>query len=278
MNVSSSTSTASGGRSPRPDWVEPAARFGYAAKAVVYAVVGGLAIQQAMRQGDVSGTSGALGEIASGPLGRIGLAVVTVGLAGYVVWRLVQAIFDPEGGDGDDSAALRWAKRAFYLGSAATYGLLTYTGASIVLGSGGGSGGGSDGAWASDLMAMTWGTFLVAAVGAGIVVRGVVQFVKVYTGSFRKRIQSFDLGAGTERLVLAISRVGLTARGVIFGLIGGSVVHAAITRDPEEARGLEGALEGLVTRPWLLAAVGVGLVSYAVYQLVKARYRLIGVH
>lgn len=278
MSSTSSPSISSGGKTPRPDWVVPAARFGYAAKALVYAVVGGLAIQQALRQGDVTGTSGALGEIASAPFGRILLGVVTVGLAAYVAWRLVQAIFDPEGGDGDDSEGMRWAKRAFYLGSAATYGLLTYTGASMVLGGGGGSGGSSDGAWASDLMGMTWGAFLVGAVGVGIVVRGIVQFVKVYTGSFRKRIQSFDLGGGTERLVLAISRIGLTARGVIFGLIGGSVVYAAITRDPDEARGLEGALEGLVTRPWLLAAVGVGLVSYAVYQVVKARYRLIGVN
>lgn len=78
--------------------------------------------------------------------------------------------------------------------------------------------------------------------------------------------------------MIRMSQFALTARAVVFGIIGGTVIHAAMTHDPEEAEGgLEGALEVLVTHPWLRGPVGLGLVAYAVYRGVKARYRIIGV-
>jgi hypothetical protein len=259
-------------------WVETAARLGYGAKGAVYAVVGVLAVQLAVGGGgETSSSRGALREIAQGPFGQVALTLVTVGLAGYVVWRVVQALFDPEA-DVSDSDTKRWGKRAFYLLSAVLYGVLTYYGASLLLGSGGGGGGsGSSTGMIATLMEMSWGAWLVGFLGVGVIVRGVLQLMKAYTESFRDKIESFELGMGAQRWILRASRVGLTARGVVFGIIGGSIVHAALTLDPQEARGLDGALDFLIGTPWLLAAVGGGLVGYAVYQWVKARYRLIGV-
>ena len=66
-----------------PDWIDSAARFGYATKGLVYGVVGGLAIRQVVGSGDVGGASEALHEIASGPFGTVLLAVTAMGLAGY---------------------------------------------------------------------------------------------------------------------------------------------------------------------------------------------------
>jgi hypothetical protein len=278
------SSSSSGMSGDAADGVEWAARFGYAAKGVVYAVIGGLAVKRALGDGgDTSSSREALEQIGSGPFGTAALGVVTLGLAAYTVWRLVQALIDPEGDRTDDGDAKRWAKRAFYLGSAAVYGLLTYFGATLVLGGGdGGSGGGgssqgSEAGWTADLMSMSWGAWLVGIVGAGLVARGVVQLVKAYTKSFKDRIASMDLGPGLDLWIVRIGRFALTARGVVFGIIGASVIHAAMTHDPEQARGLSGALESLVTRPWLLAVVGLGLVAYGIYQWVKARYRIIGV-
>lgn len=265
-----------------PDWVEPVARIGYAGKGVIYAVIGLLAVQQALGSGGGTGGSrDALREIASGAFGRIALGLVAFALAGYVIWRLVQAIRDPEGKGTSDSKK-RWGMRLFYLGSAVIYGFLAYYAFSLLVGFGGGgagatgNGGGGSG-WVAELMSVTWGAVLVGAVGLGIVIRGIYQFVKAYTERFRRRIRSHELGSGTQRWVMGASRLGLTARGVIFAIIGGSVLFAAAERDPGRARGLEGALEALTTRPWLLGIVGVGLIGYAVYQWVKARYRLIGI-
>lgn len=255
--------------------VEWAARIGYGAKGAVYGLIGALALQQAVgRGGEITGTREALEHIGSAPFGQALLWAMVVGLAGYVFWRLVQAFVDPEADPDDDH---RWAMRLFYFGSAVAYGLLAWSAFSLVTGSGGGSGGGDSRSWAAQLMALGWGVWIVAAVGVGIIARGALQFWKAYTESFREKIQSFDLGPGRESWAVAASRIGLTARGVIFGIIGGSFVHAALTHDPNQARGLEGSLEFLVTRPWALGAMGVGLMGYAVYQWVKARYRLIGV-
>lgn len=276
--VDSSSSPSGSSSTPDPsDGVVWAARAGYTAKGAVYGLVGVLALQQAIgRGGDISGTTEALDHIRSSPFGQVLLAAVAVGLAGYVVWRLVQAVADPEADDSDDH---RWATRLFYFGSAITYGLLAWTAVELLTGNGGASGDSSGGSrsWTARLMSMQWGVWLVGAVGLGIIGRGLLQLWKAYTESFREKIHSFDLGPGREQWVVTASRLGLTARGVIFGIIGGSFLRAAATHDPSDARGLEGSLEFLTASPWLLGAVGVGLMGYAVYQWVKARYRLIGV-
>lgn len=263
--------------------IEVAARAGYAAKGAVYAVVGILAFQLAFvgSGGETSSTRGALQRIAEAPFGQVALLIVAIGLACHTLWRLFQAAMDPEAAQSSDGEKKRWLTRGFFLISAVTYGLLTYSAIQLLTGNGGGSGGssggGSSSGWTAELMSMTFGVWLVGLVGAGVVVRGLMQFIKAYTQRFRERISSFDFGPARSKWIILASRIGLTARGVVFGIIGSSIVYAAVTHDPEEARGLEGALDVLTSRPWLLGALGLGLVCYAVYQWVKARYRIIGV-
>jgi hypothetical protein len=260
-----------------PRWVESAARAGYTAKGIVYALVGAAALRQVLGSGEIRGSREALRDVFSGPFGKVALALITVGLIGYVVWRLVQAFLLP-GRDGSDNALKAWGTRAFYLVSAAIYGVLCVYSGMLLLGSGdgGSSGGGSNGV-AAELMSMPWGVWLVGATGAGIIVRGLLQGWKAYTQSFRKKIDTFKLGARVRTWVMRASRVGLTARGIVFAIIGYSFVSAALNQNADQARGTQGALEVLTRHPWLLALVGAGLICYAVYQWTKARYRLIGV-
>lgn len=255
------------------DGVEWAARAGYTAKGLVYAMVGGLAIQQAIgRGGDVGGAREALQEIASGPFGTTLIGLVTVGLAGYVVWRGAQAFVDPEG-DSEDGAS-RWAVRAFYLASALVYGYLTWSAFSLLNGSGGDS---SSGSQTQGLLAYGWGTWVVGLAGVGVIARGGWQLWKAYTERFKEKIERFDLGPARSSWVLRAIKAGLTARGVVFGLIGGSLVHAALTRNPGNAQDTGGTLEVMVGNPWILGLMGAGFVCYGLYQWVKARYRMIGV-
>ena len=44
--------------------------------------------------------------------------------------------------------------------------------------------------------------------------------------SFKDKIASFDLGPAKRSWVITASRIGLTARGVIFGIIGGFLIRA----------------------------------------------------
>src|SRR5215204_1983203 len=76
--------------------IEPLARLGYASKAFVYATVGLLAGAAALnRGGTVTDTRGALRVILSHPFGNTVLFILAVGLCGYALWRVLDAILDP---------------------------------------------------------------------------------------------------------------------------------------------------------------------------------------
>src|SRR5215218_3827618 len=91
----------------RNPWVERLARFGYAARGVVYALIGLLAIQAAFfRRGAIEEQAtpqGALQRIAE--QSRLLLVLVAIGLAGYALWRFVQGGLDTEN-KGSDAKGL----------------------------------------------------------------------------------------------------------------------------------------------------------------------------
>src|SRR5687768_7547256 len=77
--------------------LEYVARLGYASKALIYAIVGALAILTATnRGGRITDTTGALRVVLTQPFGRSLLIVLAVGLCGYAVWRLLDAVVDPD--------------------------------------------------------------------------------------------------------------------------------------------------------------------------------------
>ena len=91
--------------------MEKWARFGYAAKGFVYGAIAILALLAAFSVGgETTDTTGALQAIAEQSFGKILLILIAIGLVGYVLWLLIQAIKDPEHKGTD-------AKGLFSLGS-----------------------------------------------------------------------------------------------------------------------------------------------------------------
>ena len=87
-------------------WVDRVARFGYATKGAVYSIVGALAIAAVTGMGGrITDPPGALRTISTEPFGWIVLGFVAVGLGAYALWRLVQAVIDPEG-EGHDASGI----------------------------------------------------------------------------------------------------------------------------------------------------------------------------
>ena len=78
-------------------WVERLARVGYAAKALLYITVGLLAAQAAWAAGGRPIPRAHSGWCTSVTFGRVMLLVVAAGLMGYAVWRVVEAVVDPDG-------------------------------------------------------------------------------------------------------------------------------------------------------------------------------------
>src|SRR3954447_24955194 len=89
------------GRAQQSRTVERLARAGYAAKGIVFALVGLLAVRVALEGGgSAQGQKGALATVAAQPFGEALLALLAVGLFGYTLWNVVVAIAGPRGDDG----------------------------------------------------------------------------------------------------------------------------------------------------------------------------------
>jgi len=257
-------------------WVEKAARAGYAAKGVVYALVGILAVQVALGDGgSTEGSRGALRSLADEPFGQVLLGLIALGLFGYVVWRAVGAFMAPEGeGTG---------RRVFYAVSGAVYAGLAIWAARLALGGGGGGGEGSGGqgqsmGWTADLMGAPGGRWLVGIAGLALLGYGVQQLYHAYTTQIDERLDLSSMSPTMRQWTIRFGRFGVGARGVVLSMIGGFVLTAAWQADPSEARGLGGALSTLRDQsygPWLLGLVALGLIAYGIYNLIRARYRVI---
>ncbi len=249
-------------------WVTPVARTGYAAKGLVYLVIGGLAVRAAFDSSAPRDADGALRWLRESTAAEWLLAGIAAGLAAFVLWRLVQAFIDPEH---PGFEAKRLPLRFFRIGSAVIYASLAWTALALTYGDGGAVR--DEEAMAAYLMLQPMGRWLAAGVGLGIIGYGLYQVWRGIVAKVEDHMR-FDSEAARRRIV-AIARVGVFARGVVLVLIGGFLVTAAWRYDPSAAGGTEEALRALGPE-WLLFAVAVGLVAYGIYQLAEARYRRIG--
>ena len=109
---------------------------------------------------------------------------MAVGLIGYVIWRFVQAIKDPEN-KGTDAKGL--AQRVGYAVNGLIYAGLALSAVQIILGSGGGNSNSTQD-WTARLLSQPFGQWLVGTVGAFIIGLGFYQFYLAFSGKFRKEL------------------------------------------------------------------------------------------
>lgn len=259
--------------------MEALARFGYITRGFVYALIGILTLCAAFGiGGKTTGTNGALHTIARQPFGRILLALVAVGLLGYVLWRFVQAIKDlGNKGANCKGTILRLGYAAsglFYLG-------IAFNAALLFLGNGNSSDTKTKQDWTAMLMQQPFGRWLVGLVGAIVIGVG---FYKIYFAckvKFHRKHSIKKLGAIKEKTLIYISRFGIASRGVVFVMTGFFIVDAAQNYNPQEVKGLDGTLLTLARQPYgkvLLTIAALGLIAFAVCSLLKVRYRQIEIN
>ena len=252
--------------------IERLARLGYASIGIVYMIVGGLAATAGLgKGGSTGGQKSAFLVILRQPFGEVALGIIALGLIGYTLWRLVSAANDSEHRGSD---AKGWAIRAASAGRGLIYGAITVEVIRLMMDRSSGSGGDQQTKhWTARLMEKPFGPWLVGAVGLGVVAYGAYQLYAAWDAKLSKRLSLGEMDDRVRRKVVGISRFGIGARGVVFLVIGGSLVVAAVKHNPQAAHGTSGALASL-PHP-LLGAVGIGLAAYGVYALVNARYRRI---
>lgn len=248
-------------------------RAGYAAKGIVYVVIGSLATRVAMGTGGATTDSrGALGAIGGGPFGAAALVLIGVGLLGYTAWRLVAAITDAEG-KGETPTSL--AMRAMQAGRGVVYGVLGVQ-ALRLLGGRHATRSTATRDWTARLLALPFGRVLVGAVGLGVIGYAGYQLYRATTDKVQKHLDLAAAGATQATWIVRLGRFGIAARAVVFAMIGVFLLRASKQSDSGEAGGIAQSLRALAGASHgglVLGAVAFGLVAYGVYQVATARYR-----
>lgn len=248
------------------------AKAGYAARGIVYFIVGGFAVVAALGQGGgTKDTKGALLKLFETGFGTLLLAAIGIGLFCYSLWRLFQGITDADD-HGTDLKGL--VVRGGLLVSAATHIALAAWVLTAAFGGGGQSGDGKDdlAAW---LIQQPFGPWLVVVVGLCICGAAFAHFFKGVTKGYEKW---FDADERQMKVIRPISTLGLIARGVVFLIIGGLFIYAGITVDPQKAGGLREALQwtrGLPFGLLLFLVIAVGLTCFGAYSMIEAHWRRI---
>lgn len=259
--------------SPERDWVENAARAGLVAYAVVYLVIGWLAVQLAFgdRQGKPS-SSGAMRELAQQPLGGFLVWAVSLGMFLLVLWQLLEAAFGHR--DADDDKA-RLAKRLMSLGKAVLYAAVGVSGLKVATGAGGGGGGSSQETWTAKVMGWPAGQLLVGLVALGIVAYGAYQVYLAWSEKFVEKLDAEGRSGNSGRAYHAFGQAGYTAKGVVIAIVGGLLGYAAITHDAKKSGGVDQALFEVLDKPYgpvLLCLMGAGLLCYGLFTLARSRH------
>lgn len=248
--------------------------LGYAAKGTIYFVIGMLAIEAAiLPERRAAGTYNALKHLSVQPLGSILLCLLAVGLGGYVVRRLLQAIVYP----GHESK-FSWSQllqRSGYILSSLSYAGVAYSALSIVFKLGKYNDHIQE--WVEKLFdRVIAGEAIVFIVGIGVTGVGIGYLYGAYTGSYISQFVSSDIDRRLEYWATLMGKIGIAARGIAFIVTGLCLILASLVSNSDLAGGLQNAFQVLAARPlgWLwLSLIGSGFVAYGLYMFVAARYR-----
>ncbi|HKN92929.1 MAG TPA: DUF1206 domain-containing protein [Thermoleophilaceae bacterium] len=250
-------------------------RAGFVARAITYGVIGALAFALAAGAG-TDGTApnqqGALALIARNAAGRAALVAICAGLLAYALWKLTQGILGtgPEGG-----GSMKPIDRVGNFAGGVVY--LGFFGVAlrVLTGSSGNSSAQQKHA-AAGVLGWPGGQEIVAIGGVVLIAVSLYQLYDALSRGFTDEAKTQQMNQSERRLFITLGCIGLTARALVFALVGYFFVRTAISFNPNDAVGLDGALAKLhhqVLGPWVLGFAAAGLVVFAAYSLLEARFR-----
>lgn len=242
-------------------------RVGYFSRAILYSVLGLIALTSA---GKISkGTDGIFRAIEDFPLGEAILWLMVVGLLAYALFRFSSTFFDIEN-HGSDTVG--WGKRIGHAGSAIGHLALAWSAFKFAgeNSEGAGDGGGAQEA-ASGVLSMEFGGLLLGILGVAFFLAAFNQAKKSFTSSFMNRI-----AAGAPNHTRLLGQIGFAARAVVFVIIGWSLFKAGfMSGGSEQVKTLGDAVASLAGQGVVFTLVAVGLLTFGLFSLILARYRII---
>lgn len=242
-------------------WLTILARVGYAAKGVVYFLIGVRALQAVTQHVRPAGSQEAVQRWGQ-ELGEPFLVALGIGLGCFALWRGVQVVLNP-----DDRW---WGARLGCALSGLLYAKLGKGALELAMERPDPDDPREQERLAAFLFTQPLGQAAVAIAGLLVVGVGVFQLVKAYRAKFEEQ-------PAFSRAAVMLARFGLVARGVVFMVGGGYIVRAAWTLNPRQVASLSEILSVLQRDGgrWVLAAMALGLMAYGAAMWVQARtYRM----
>lgn len=243
-----------------------AVRVGYFSRAILYSVLGLVALTRTDMIAD--GTNGIFRAIQDYPAGTVILWIMAFGLTAYALFRLCSLLFDIEN-EGSDKKG--WAKRIGHTGSAIAHFALAYAAYRFATTSQGGSGGGGAQEAAGGVLSFEFGGVVLGILGLALLLTGVFQIKKGWTGEFMHRI-----GPGAPNGTRILGGAGYFARGIVYFVIGYSLLQAGFgSGGANQVKTLGGAVASLADDGIWFTVTAIGLLMFGLFSLVLARYRII---
>jgi Domain of Unknown Function (DUF1206) len=259
-------------------WVFRCARLGYASNGLLYFIVGSTAALATVNVGgQVRGTRGALNLLVAQPFGRLAVAVVAVGLSGFILRSFVQIFVPPT-----DGVPPKLLTRVLRRTGCAVSGLahigIALTALQMTLGLTvmNPDEGTPRRDWVT--LFLTWKPldgWLTILAGLLVVGTAVLQFYVAVTRRFTIDMELERMNYRIKRAAFACGVAGYTGRGVAFLIVGMFLIYAGWYVEEVEARAIGDILRTVEAQPfgmWILIAVATGLTAYGLFLLLVAWY------
>jgi hypothetical protein len=267
--VTTNSPSMTGQRAANSGALNKAARVGFMAKGLVYALIGVLAFEVSQGGSQRADQKGALQKVSEQSYGPFLLWVMALGFFAYALWRFSEALWGRRD-ETDDKK--RIAKK---IGSAANGLVYLFFGVSAAKYAMGSTTSGQ-GSMTAKVLNSSGGQTIVVIAGLVIIVIGIALTVRGLKTDFEKHLRSGQMSRTTYNVVRRLGQVGYVARGIVFGLIGIFVIKAAKDHQPGKARGFDAALKSVAHAPFgqfLLVLAAAGLICFGAYCFAEARYR-----
>jgi hypothetical protein len=244
------------------------ARLGFAARGLLYLLVGGFAVAAALGLGQQPhGIMDVLTALMNTRLQTVLAAVIGLGLACLAGYFAIRGLSHCCRGSG----ARRWLFGAGIIADALIYGAVMISLLGLALGWH------PDGEretqlWTAWALSQPFGRAIVGFIGFVILGCGIGVVVWVMTADVDDDV---DLPEDEKRLIEPIARYGLAGRGVGAALVGIYWMSAGLHTEPSKAHELGGALQAVQqnSRGWLLLLpLGVAFAASALFDFVEALY------
>lgn len=250
------------------------ARYGCFSIGAVYVLIGVIAILSFLKMSADAAAEARMIELAlEVPFGEALLWIMIFGLAGYILWRVFEAITDPyEMG----SNLVGLAQRTGVALSGTGYALIGFTAVQIILGNSNGSEQEFQ-LFIAHVFEWPGGQWLVGLAGLTTAGAGLVQFYYVVQGKYVQRLHLEEFSSGWTKVVHALAWAGYCARGILLLVLGYFFVKAGIQGEPHEAGDTDSAFNfigdgGSLFGDIAFMLVAGGTISYGIFMFVYGIY------